>query len=158
MRKIQIGDLDGCISDDRWRRGLIRPEITARVAGWGDKFDAYHAQCWRDEARNLHHLQEDCELVILTGRPLKVREVTMAWLEEVACVRALHILFRNNDDFRPSVEVKRTQLGWLLEHYGVRRTDIVMAMDDMAAIVTMYHEQGIPSRIVRIGDEEHHHG
>lgn len=158
MREVQIADLDGCLADDRWRRALIRPEPSDRGVGWQDKFVEYHQASWRDTVENLSALREGCDLVILTGRPLWTRPLTLAWLAEVAGLDPLHVIFRNNSDHRPSVEVKREQLGWLLTNYGIRRERIVEAIDDMEPIVEMYRTAGLTARVVRIGEEQHAHG
>lgn len=153
MRKIQLVDLDGCISDDRWRRELIREE--------GDPFDrfhAYHLGLHRDAAVNLHEIDPDLDVVVVTARPCLYAEMTLDWLREVAGIQPRYILHRNNHDHRPSVEVKREQVGWLFSYnlnYNVNPEDIAAAIDDREDIINMYREHfSFPARIVRIGAEE----
>jgi hypothetical protein len=160
--KFQIVDLDGCIADDRWRRELIPPAIPGRPRTNLD-FDPYHSGCPLDPVGNLGEIVEHTKIIILTARPLTYYTKTYNWLLEVAGIFPSILIMRNPDDARPSVEVKREQVGWLFEpnlQYGLRdRSQIVQAIDDREDIVRMYAEEyGLPARVVRIGDEEHPHG
>lgn len=163
--RIKIVDLDGCISDDRWRRHLIGPAPLGgrtAAAGWGNRFDAYHAAAFADDLANREEVFGwEGEIVICTARPVAYAELTREWLA-LQKVKPLHILHRNNDDHRIGAEVKATQVQWLLEpqlNYGVLREHIVDAIDDMEPIVRMYRDRfGIPARVVRIGAEEHANG
>lgn len=162
---IKIFDLDGCTSDDRWRRKLIPPSTEAdrTSPGWATRFDAYHRAALQDAPTNTHEIAEwGGELIVLTGRPVRYAEQTKHWIHTRLGVRPLHILHRNNDDHRPSHLVKRTQVEWLLAHnlgYGVRLDRIAEAIDDMSDIVQMYWDHyRIPARVVRVGEEEHAHG
>ena len=165
MRRIQVIDLDGCISDDRHRRGAIDPVLAAdrtpeRAKDRTAMYDAYHRNCFLDPAVNLHEVREE-HVVILTGRPLKFWDATNLWLREVAYIQPLFMIMRNNHDHRPSVILKRQMLQGLLDHnsYGIEREELVSAIDDRDDIVVMYRaEFGLEARIVRIGDEENVHG
>lgn len=154
--KIQIADLDGCLSNDVWRRTLIKPR-PADGSNPEERFFHYHSQCWRDEMANGHELLPNTEIVILTARPVAHRDSTLHWLRW-AHIRPHWVIHRNNGDTRPSVDVKRDQLKWLLDvnSYGVKLTDIVLAIDDLEPIVKMYREEfGLNAKLVRIGEEEH---
>lgn len=157
MRELQIVDLDGCIADDRWRRHLIIP-LAPGEQRWEDdhrRFEAYHRMIQYDRLANLHELKHHCTPVILTSRPLRYQEETMWWLREKG-IKPLHIIFRNNADLRTSVEVKRDMIGWLLDYnmYGVRREEVLDAIDDRKDIVQMYQELQLPARVVRIANTE----
>lgn len=157
MRELQIVDLDGCISDDRWRRSLIVP-LTPGEKRWEDdhkRFERYHAMIPYDRLANLHELRYNCTPIILTSRPLAYREMTMWWLQEKG-IRPLHIIFRNNNDLRPSVEVKRDMVRWLFDYnmYGVQREEVLDAIDDRRDIVKMYQELQLPARVVQIANTE----
>ncbi len=160
MRKIQLVDLDGCTADDRWRRGYILPEPPEGRDSpeWGRRFNPYHARSYLDKPMNRGELLPGVEQVILTARPVAWASATKWWVEGTLGLRPVAILHRGNTDHRSSVEIKRTQLGWLLDPnncYGVRAEMIVDAIDDRADIVAMYREVLGFGRIVRIGEEEH---
>jgi len=152
-RNIQIVDLDGCIADDRWRRELIQP--TGK-----DKFHEYHAVSHLDFPVNINEIVAP-EVIVLTGRPVAYREQTLAWLGETAYVRPLHIIMRNNGDYSNAVILKERMVRGLLDwnSYGIAQEWLTLAIDDRADIVEMYQRVfQIPSKIVRIGDEEHING
>jgi hypothetical protein len=156
VRRIQIIDLDGCISDDRWRRGRIREEELDKF----NRFHEYHAACHFDKPLNLHLVTEKIT-VVLTGRPVNYHEQTVMWLAEVAHIAPLHMLMRNRGDHRDSVDLKRSMVAQLLDwnSYNIDPRELVSAMDDRADIVAMYRkEYNINARIVRIGEEEHSNG
>ena len=162
---IKLIDLDGCLSNDIWRRKLIVIPETANRGdpAWQNRFHDYHANCLHDDPVNLHEVHRwTGELIVMTGRPVRYAEQTRTWIRRRLGIRPLHILMRNNNDHRPSHELKRTQVEWLLApnmDYGVQMEHIVEAIDDMQANVEMYRTvYGIPARVVRVGDEEHAHG
>lgn len=156
-RRIQIVDLDGCISDDRWRRNRIKEGEPDKII----RFHEYHSLCHLDALLNLHEVEPGAEIVILTGRPLTYREQTVTWLTEVALLRPLHLLMRNPHDHRPSVILKAQMVMGLLDwnSYGIAKEEIISAIDDREDIVQMYRRSfGFDARIVRIGEEEHANG
>ena len=165
MRRIQIIDLDGCIADDRHRRSHLNPVLqkdhrpesdAAREAMWHE----YHKHCFLDTVANLHSIQEE-HVVVITGRPLKYWTATDMWLREVAFIRPLYMIMRNNFDRTSSVGMKRRAVNGLLDHnsYGIDRDELVLAIDDREDIVLMYQQAfGLEAKVVRIGDhEEHYH-
>lgn len=163
MREFQIGDLDGCISDDRWRRVLIgtEPERGRSDPTWPDRFHRYHLHASQDAAANLHEFIPGVPIIFLTARPVRYADLTREWLWSKQ-VNPMHIIHRPNDDHRPSVEIKAMQLGWLTNpnnDYDVSLSEIISAIDDREPIIQMYRSLGIVNaRIVRIGSEEHAEG
>jgi hypothetical protein len=154
--RVQILDLDGCISDDRWRRMFIpNPPSTA------DCFRSYHAGCWLDEFVNRQEVDRKARHVIFTGRPLLFRQMTLDWLLESARIVPFILIMRNNDDTTPSVLLKQRMLQGLLDPNNMYDVGIehISAIDDRTAIVDMYKAAGIRNaRVVRIGTEEHLNG
>ena len=152
--KVVILDLDNCISDDGWRIPFI---------DWskGDphaRFHVYHSLALQDRPnvhwvtdqvhRRLRALDLDpadvsIRYFILTARYLRYREITELWVKKNFPYPVEAILMRNDDDARPSVEVKRQQLSWLLNLHNVKMDDILFAADDQAAILDMYIDEGL---------------
>ena len=152
MKRTQIIDLDGCISDDTARRSLIRPNSHPDPFEW---FRAYHRLCHLDQARNLHEVERmnGTRIVVITARPTETKDQTMHWLYKHN-IQPYAMIMRNPFDHRPSVEVKRSAVHWLLDYYGVAREDVVDAIDDREDIIMMYRNYfGFPARIIRIGEE-----
>jgi Leu/Phe-tRNA-protein transferase len=125
---MNIIDLDGCISDDRWRRARIKD------AGW----PVYHALCDLDKLINAQvvwpHLTD---FVIITGRPEAFREKTEIWLAKQKLPAPRAIFMRT--DHRPSVEIKREQLHKLQMY----QHKIEYAFDDRLDICEMYKREGV---------------
>ena len=102
-------DLDGTLSDDRWRRDAI-PD-----------WDAYHAGIPNDKVRSVvagivNDLGVNHEIVILTGRPARFMGPTIDWLNNND-IGWDDISMRGDDDFRPTPEVKLTRVRdvWLCQ-------------------------------------------
>ena len=70
---VRVLDLDGTISDDRWRLPLI--DLTA-----DDPWHRYHNVCQHDPYIN-RHLTAYHSLVIVTSRPERLRHETHTWLQ-----------------------------------------------------------------------------
>lgn len=121
-----------------------------------ERFFEYHALGFQDEIMNLDHLLDSCEKVILTGRPVRYRSMSLDWLKRHGIV-PLFSLFRNAHDTRPSRIVKKEMMEWLLSDnmYAVKKPEIIDAIDDLTEVIEVYITMGIPARIVRIGEEEH---
>lgn len=130
---MRILDLDNCISDDGWRVNLIDRSATDHMA----RFHAYHLASTHDFPGNTDLFAGREDITIMTARPLLYRGLTVSWLKRHN-VPYTHLIMRNNNDHRPSVELKSVQLQWLLQHYGVRKEDISCAYDDRPEVVEMY--------------------
>jgi len=79
--------------------------------------------------------------LIFTSRPLHYRAATEYWLWKHA-IHFEHLLMRNDDDHRSSVDVKASMLNWLSE-YDIQLSQIAMAADDREDILGVYMNRGI---------------
>jgi hypothetical protein len=139
-----IVDLDNCIADDAWRI----PRINWQKANPTERYHDYHSLSGFDELRNEEILQDSKGSLILvfTARPVQYRPITEEWLRRRK-VPFQHLIMRNNNDHRPSLELKRHMLHWLPEVYGVRWGSITAAYDDRPDVVEMYLKHGIHSEV-----------
>jgi hypothetical protein len=140
-----IVDLDNCIADDAWRI----PRINWQKANPMERYHDYHSLSGFDDLRNEDILMSaacDVAILVFTARPLQYRPMTEEWLRRKG-VPFKHLIMRNNNDHRPSLELKRHMLHWLPEVYGVRWGSIVAAYDDRPDVVEMYLKHGIPSEV-----------
>lgn len=137
---IAIFDLDGCVSDDRWRRHLL-PKNSGNV-GW----DEYHSYCWEDAPVNVElvvdHLDRSDSIVFVTARPEQWRWITERWITErlmnEARRRFAYILFmRPNGDARRSPRLKVE----LVDEYGIEWENVV-AYDDREDVLAEYRARG----------------
>lgn len=139
---IAIVDLDGCISDDRWRRGLIRPP----------DYDAYHQLSGFDAACNRDiFLCKDYEIAIFTARPFFYRTLTREWLKRQG-VPFRWLYMRHDGVLDHSAILKDAFLRHFLRNHK-KGGQIVAAFDDRADVLKMYAKYGIPTYLREVEDE-----
>jgi len=132
--KYVIFDLDGCLSDDRWRRKLIDRERLF--------FTAYHDACTKDEPINKRYVHEAVlkgyQLVIVTGRPISYLRQTEEWLKKHfrSFPFGFKILMRPEGNHDPAPALKT-----FLISQNLKWTDIVMAYDDRQDVLDAYRDK-----------------
>lgn len=132
---IAIIDLDGCISDDRWRRHFI----DEAAGNPDDKYKQYHAACGKDTPANLavvRSLARRYTIVVFTARPIEHKEVTWEWLHKHN-VPAQAMYMRPTGNHMTSVDLKQQMLLQLDEH-------VQFAIDDRSDVLEMYANNGVP--------------
>lgn len=148
MSKYAIFDLDGCLSDDRWRLGRIP------AGAHGDQ-DYAHYHEGLDQDRSFHHelLEKHAQehvLLFVTARPESLRSRTEAWLRRhypaLGSVM-FTLLMRPNGDTRPSRELKL----WLLEQSAVDPDRVAIAYDDRVDVLEAYSAASIPTQRLLVG-------
>ena len=141
MGKI-IVDLDNCICDDAWRVHHIRDRLPGKSEF--DRHHDYHLLAGFDNGKNLDIIggRAPSEVIIMTARPAHYRAIAETWLNKWQVPYDV-LIMRNDKDHRPSVMVKRDQLGWLQAHYNTELSDIDAAHDDHPEIVQMYRDHGL---------------
>lgn len=146
MKKIRVLDLDGCISDDRWRLDRIQHTISGRA-----RYHDYHMLSSFDELVNEHLVQTPLNIVIVTGRPEEYRSITTEWLirNDIA---PLKLVMRPNGNFQRAVDFKRVVLTALLNELGWSPDAIEDCYDDRADIVVMYCSLGLTAYVQTIHD------
>lgn len=141
-------DLDGVVFDHRHRYHLIREQPK--------QWDAYYAASVRDpiivpvvELIRGYYVH-GYRIVFVTGRPQRISDITHEKLQATFGVMAYNILHRANRDFRPNVELKESLLQHCIEHHhGLP----ALAIDDLARVVRMYRDYGVPSMQLRLPKE-----
>ena len=139
-----ILDLDNCIADDAWRIPRINWQKTGDA-----RYHDYHMLCAFDAVGNKRLFAHENHVLILTGRPVMVRATTAEWLRRVG-VNYLHLVMRNDGDQSPSAALKRKQVLWLRDFYGVELSDVRIAYDDREDICAMYRDLGLRAQCVSI--------
>lgn len=131
-----IVDLDGTLSDAAGRQHFLeRPR-----RDWERFFDACGDDPVIDEiARLLELLDRDLTVVLLTARPVRIRDITLAWLARYE-LRWDLLVMHPAQDFRSSPDAKRIAVRQLRDH-GL---DLRLAFDDDPRNVEMFHAEGIP--------------
>lgn len=137
-----IFDLDGCISDDRWRRKYMpAPEDWNKPHAWDD----YNKKAMMDVPINRNHVTSalrnpECKVLFFTARPERFRANTTQWLRYHFGPWMFNVFHRADDDFRPSPEVKRD----MLRSAGVEcECTRILAYDDRTAVLDAYLAAGV---------------
>lgn len=134
-----IFDIDGTLADASDRLHLLK----STTKDW----DKFHKESVKDkpikELKRLHQCISDSnmEIVYVTARPEKYRELTEKWLHNnIQCSSSSWPLYmRKDSDFRPAEVVKEEILNTL------RKTgrNVSMAFDDNKACIKMFRENGV---------------
>ena len=150
--KYVIWDLDNCLSDDAWRIPFI---------DWSkshdERYEKYHLSCDLDKPANVNVFQSFGHIaipVIFTGRPERVRDITVAWLVKHFWKDIpfdLKLFMRPNGERLKSATLKRAMLFKFAAEVAPLR-DILTAFDDRQDIVDMYRSCCIPAAILKVHD------
>ncbi len=131
-----VFDMDGVLSDASGRQHYLdRP-----AKDWKGFFDACGEDALIAEVARLSELLDPgIAVVLLTGRPLRVRERTLDWLERHRPRWDL-LIMRPSGDYRAALEFKRRTVGELREH----GFDLRLAFEDDRRNYEMFHQEGVP--------------
>lgn len=141
---IAVFDLDGTLSNDKWRRHRIKK-------GW----DEYHLMLSADNPMNAHltekHIDAGDRIVIVTARPEKYRSATTEWLNKHLLGQAgqYQLLMRPEGNQMSSPELKIQ----LLYSAGIAAPDVGIAYDDRADVLAELSRWGVQTTVL-IGAEE----
>ena len=138
-----VFDMDGVLSDAVGRQHFI--ERGRR--NWDAFFDA----CGEDAviaelARVLELLDPELQIVLLTGRPMRVQPQTLAWLERYD-LRWDLLVMRARGDYSQVTWYKRDSVDEL-RHFGF---DLRLAFEDDPNNFAMFHAMGIPCVYIHSG-------
>ena len=134
-RPVAIVDLDGVVADVRHR---LR-HIEKRPKDWDAFFDAArHDPPHAEGIAVVQRLEQDHEVVYLTGRPERCRADTERWLDEHG-IGGHELLMRSPRDRRPAAVVKVE----ILRRRAAGRT-IGIVVDDDDRVVEAMRRAGFP--------------
>jgi len=128
--KVNVIDLDGCLSDDRHRRSLAME----------GKYDEYNEKCNLDFPCNLEILLPLMQnYIILSSRHESEFHKTLLWLKEHQIPLPIEIHLRPEGNKDSSPVLKKKMLLSLVE----RGYEIMTAVDDREHVTEMYSAFGI---------------
>lgn len=135
--KLAIFDLDGCVADDRRRRGRI--PLNATVA---EDWTAYHTGCGGDPVANAEmvrsHEALGHRILFITSRPERYREETERWILDRLRPAHWQLLMRPDGDATGSADLKPA----LFRAAGLCWDDVVAAYDDREDVLAAYEREG----------------
>lgn len=138
-----VFDLDGVLSDAAARQHFLRgprPDWEAFFAASGD--DPLVAEV----ATLLELLAPDLKVVLLSARPARTRDQTLAWLARHS-LRWDLLVMREHGDHQPARAFKQ-QAVRELRSQGL---DLVLCVEDDLRNVEMFREEGIPALYIHSG-------
>ncbi len=138
-----VFDIDGVLSDATSRRHFI--ERGRR--DWPAFFEACGDDPIIEEiARLIELLDPALSVVLLTGRPLRVRPQTLAWLDRYG-LRWDLLVMRDRGDYAQVTEFKCGVVDDLRAH----GFDLRLAMEDDPSNHAMFVDEGIPCVYIHSG-------
>lgn len=134
-RPLAIVDVDGVVADVRHRLG----HLARRPKDW-DRFfaDAVDDPLLDEGAAVVRRLDDDHEVVFLTGRPAHCRADTERWLEANG-LGGHRLVMRPPGSFRPAAEAKVA----MLAEVAVGR-EVGIVVDDDPSVVAAMRAAGYP--------------
>jgi hypothetical protein len=151
--RVAIFNLDGCVSDDRWRRERVNHD-----AHLPEHFAHYHDGAKEDGvlqygAAILHnHIANGDFIVFATGRDMHRAEATAQWIRSQFSIEPNQdfiILMRDPKDHRAVVEVKRDFIKYLQTSFCPQNEKtVVAAYDNRRDVVLAYLEAGYDATLL----------
>jgi len=131
-----VFDIDGVLSDAAGRQHYL--ERGRR------NWDAFFRACGDDPlidevARLLELLDPSLQIVLLTGRPVSVQDITVAWLKRYE-LRWDLLVMRDFGDYQAAMRFKQRSVDELRAH----GFDLQLAFEDDRRNVAMFHDEGVP--------------
>ena len=141
-----VFDIDGVLSDAAGRQHFVEGG-GGRRKDWDAFFDACGEDPLIEEVgRLLELLDRDLHVLLLTGRPLKVQQQTLAWLDRYH-LRWDLLVMRDWGDYTAAREFKR----WCVGDFRRHGFDLRLAFEDDPRNVEMFRAEGLPCLYVHSG-------
>ncbi len=141
-----VFDIDGVLSDAAGRQHFLEGG-GGRRKDWDGFFEACGDDPLIQEvARLLSLLDPVLQVVLLTGRPLRVQPQTLAWLERYR-LRWDLLVMRDFGDYSAATEFKRGTVAQL-RHLGF---DLQLAFEDDPRNLEMFRAEGVPCVYIHSG-------
>ena len=147
-KKIIILDMDGCISNDKWRRDKLLDKRNTEVSTWKEYFDL----CPQDvpipsTLFTLDLLKEHYDIVVSTGRPDSIKKETLEWLKTNCEITPYAIFMRPQGVYSSNSITKSNNLDNIIESLEVHPSDIT-AFEDNTDAIDMYKRRNI--RVIEV--------
>ena len=138
-----VFDIDGVLSDAASRQHYIE----AGRRDWNAFFDACGDDPLIEEVATLLGLLDPgVQIILLTGRPVRVQPQTVAWLQRYH-LRWDLLIMRDYGDYSAAREFKRWTISDLRQH----GFDLQLAFEDDRRNVEMFHSEGVPCIYIHSG-------
>lgn len=130
-------DIDGVVADVRHRLH----HVETRPKNWAAFFDAAAADtAISDGVTAVAAAADNSDIVWLTGRPERLRAVTVGWLADHG-LPAGRLIMRANRDYRPAPVLKVAELR------RISKLGIAGFVDDDPGVIAAAAAAGFPARL-----------
>jgi len=141
-----VFDIDGVLANADHRQHLLQPTGGGRK-DWKTFFSRAGDDALIDEvARLTMLLAPSLRRVLLTARPITIRDLTVEWLNRHDVAWDL-LIMRPEREFSPSPVAKRHAVRELRAH----GFELLLAFDDDRRNVDMFHDEGVPCIYIHSG-------
>lgn len=138
-----VFDIDGVLSDAATRQHFI----TSGRRNWDAFFEACGDDPLLDDvAQLLHLLDGSLQVVLLTGRPVRVQRQTLAWLGRYD-VRWDLLIMRDYGDYSAAREFKQATVDELRR----QGFELRLAFEDDRRNLEMFRSEGVPCVYIHSG-------
>jgi hypothetical protein len=138
-----VFDIDGVLSDAAGRQHFLE----APTRNWRGFFDAAADDpLIEDVAKLLDLLDPDLQIILLTGRPLRVRDLTVEWLARYG-LRWDLLVMRSYGNYGAAKVFKDETVIDLRDH----GFDLRLAFEDDIRNVEMFRDAGVPCIYIHSG-------
>lgn len=142
-----VFDIDGVLSDATGRQHFVEPDPTTGKKNWAGFFDACGDDPLIDDVAELLRVIDPLmSVVLLTGRPARVQDRTLAWLDRHE-LRWDLLVMRNRGDYSTSPEFKRQTVRELRE----RGLEPRLSFEDDLRNLAMFKSEGVPCVYIHSG-------
>lgn len=132
-----ILDLDGTISNDKWREKFINLKEQGQY-----RYHDYHLLAGFDLVCNEQLIRTTNDIIIITGRHVMYRVITMQWLH-INNIKVKYIVFRPTKNDLPPAAMKNYLLTSLMLQHSIKLEDIEIAYDNCHSVCAMYRKMGL---------------
>ncbi len=156
IKNAVVFDLDGCVSDDRWRQNLIPTPDVSDPDAINKAWEAYHADCDKDPilpsggAILRDHIKQGHIILFCTGRTITVGERSAQWISANFGISPadFSILMRQVNDHRSAVDLKKEFAEFIISNSQRNGSTVVAAYDDREDVVAMYRSLGLNAAVL----------
>jgi FMN phosphatase YigB (HAD superfamily) len=134
-QKIIIVDLDGTLCNADHRRHFVESE----KKDWNGFYENMTHDEPNEWCLEIMDRFKASEIVFVTGRPEKYRDITKAWLTKKCGYGTRPLFMRKNNDFRPDFMIKTE----IYKEHIEPEYQVMFCVDDRKQVVDAWRELGL---------------
>lgn len=137
MRKAVIFDIDGTVADINHRLPFIKQPKKDWNAFYESSVVDPVIEPMKDLLLSVFH--EDYKIIFVTGRPEKIRDITVGWINRELKVHSYLLYMRKDNDYRKDAVIKEE----IYQEHIRDDYDVRFVVEDRKQCVDMWRDQGL---------------